>query len=333
VRRRESGNNDVTDHSSWWARASSKVGDDRSHLHPTATVQVTLQLHGRRFLSIISPMIRNRASLTDDQPARSAREAEAFDGGRIVEKNLRWKERFPHVMHGPNSQFGEQRYRELLRERVVGGRVMEIGCGSGGLSAELHKMGARTVFAIDVSRRHIDEARATYGDLSGVSFNLQGAEVSIRGRFDVITGHSILHHLDFRTILVRLFEENLLPGGRMVFVEPMSHPLTLGFHWLFRSAHSPDEWPITPTDVIWLRETLGARVMPINLLSFPVGVISSFTLTAEDNWLMRLVDRADRSLARRYRLVARGREGLVVIDRPATQRPRQSTAFTSGVRF
>jgi SAM-dependent methyltransferase len=243
-------------------------------------------------------------------------EAEAFDDGRAVENNLRWVARVPHVMSGPNSRRGDRRFQSLLSERVAGGRVMDVGCGTGELSAALHAMGASSVFGLDVSRRQIDEARCTYGGLPGVTFHLQSADAPIAGRFDVITGQAVLHHLDFRRTLVKLFEENLLPGGRMVFIEPMSHPLTLAFHRFVPSAHTPDEWPITPADSEWLQRRFAARVVPINLFSFPAGIVSSFVLSREDNVLMQLADRVDRRLERRRRLQARGRQGIIVIDRP-----------------
>ncbi len=258
---------------------------------------------------------RSSTRVTVSPQVRIAREAQAFDDGRVMANNLRWQARVPHVMNGPNSTHGNRRFRRFLSERAVGASVMEIGCGDGELSAELHAMGARTVYGVDVSARQVEEASARYGGLEGVAFDVRGAETPIAGHFNLIVGHAILHHLDFRTILVRLFDENLLPGGRMVFLEPMSHPLTLAFHQLARSAHTPDEWPITPADVAWLRQRFGARVVPINLLSFPVGVFSSLVLTRDDNWLMRFADRVDRRLERRRRLLARGRDGLIVIDR------------------
>lgn len=261
-------------------------------------------------------MTPRHTSAADSPQARTAREAEVYDDGRVVEEYFRWVALVPHVMSGPNSEFGDRRFLGLLSERVAGGRVMDVGCGTGDLSAHLHAMGASAVYGFDISRRRVEEARAKYGGLEGVTFHVHSAEDPISGRFDVIVGHAILHHLDFRVTLATLFEDNLRPGGRMVFVEPMSHPLTLAFHRLVRSAHTPDEWPLTPADVAWLQQRFAAHVVPVNLLSFPVAVFSSFVLSSEDNGLMRLADRIDRSLERRRRLLARGRQGIIVIDRP-----------------
>jgi 2-polyprenyl-3-methyl-5-hydroxy-6-metoxy-1,4-benzoquinol methylase len=279
--------------------------------HGLVDADQTLVHHPRKHMT----PHRSSSHGTDSAQARIAREAKAFDEGRAVENNLRWVARVPHVKSGANSRHGDQRFRGLISERVVGGRVLDVGCGTGDFSAELHAMGAGAVYGFDVSRRHIQEARAKYGALEGVTFSLHGADAPIDGRFDVIVGQAILHHLDFRTILVKLFEEDLLPGGRMIFMEPMGHPFTLAFHRFVPSAHTPDEWPITPSDVAWLQHRFAARVIPINLLSFPAGIVSSFALRSADNSLMRLADRVDRGLERRRRFLARGRQGIVIIDR------------------
>jgi 2-polyprenyl-3-methyl-5-hydroxy-6-metoxy-1,4-benzoquinol methylase len=252
----------------------------------------------------------------DSPQARMSREAEAFDDRRSLEENHRWVARVPHVMSSPNSKYGDLRFLALLGERVRGARALEVGCGTGELSAELHALGASAVYGFDVSRRGIEEARSKYGDLDGVTFSVHGAEVPIAGRFEVIVGQSILHHLDLRSTLVKLFEDNLQPGGRMIFMEPMSHPFTLAFHRLVPSAHTPDEWPLTPVDIAWLQRRFAAHVVPINLFSFPAAILSSLVLSTDDNCLTRLADRVDRSLERRRNLLARGRQGIIVIDRP-----------------
>ena len=249
--------------------------------------------------------------------ARATREAELYDSGRIWEESNRWVQRVIHVYEGPNTALGESRFEGLLAERAPGARVLEVGCAQGTLSAQLHALGARAVYGFDVSQREVEQARARYGDLPGVRFAAQSAEAPIAGEFDLIVGRAVLHHLDFRSVLSRLYEQNLARGGRMVFMEPMGHPLTLAFHRLVRSAHTPDEWPITPRDMDWLRERFGARVVPINLLSFPAGVFSSLFLSAPDNRLTRMADRLDRRLESRRRLAPRGRQGILVIDRTA----------------
>lgn len=253
--------------------------------------------------------------------ARAQSEAKAYDEGHVWEVSSRWHARVPHVILAPNTIRAEERFRALMAERARGGRVMDVGCGRGVLTAELHAMGAASVYGFDVSEGEVELARADCSDLSGVTFGVHGVEAPIEGVFDLIVGRSILHHLDFRQILPTLFERNLAPGGRMLFMEPMSHPLTLAFHRFVRAAHTPNEWPLKPDDVTWLRERFGAEVVPINLLSFPVGVLSGLLLKSlsPDNPLMRIADRIDRALEDVTVLHARGRQGIIVIDRPAAE--------------
>ena len=103
----------------------------------------------------------------------------------------------------------------------------------------------------------------------------------------------------------------------MLFMEPMAHPLTILFHRVVRSAHTPDEFPILPRDVAWMEDKLGARIRPINHLSFPAGIVSSLVLGAADNPLMRAADRIDFALAGRRRLRAYGRQGIVLVEKIA----------------
>lgn len=247
--------------------------------------------------------------------SRAVREAHSYDEGVVWRETHRWHERVSHVLSGPNTMSAERCFDSLIAARARGARAMDIGCGRGALSRTLHSLGATSVYGFDISQHEVEQARSECQGLEGLSFGVHGAEAPIEGRFDLIVGRSILHHIDFRDIAPRLYERNLAPAGRMIFMEPMSHPLTLAFHRLVRSAHTPDEWPLTPADVDWLQRRFVVHVLPINLLSFPAGILSSLLLKSPENALMRLADAIDRSLQRRPFFRARGRQGIVVIDR------------------
>ncbi len=103
----------------------------------------------------------------------------------------------------------------------------------------------------------------------------------------------------------------------MLFWEPMSHPCTLAFHKFVRSAHSEDEWPLTPSDVRWLRSTFpNVHVRPVNLVALLTNALSSLVMSSPDNFVSRLGDRIDRRLERRPRLAPYGQMGIVTIDKP-----------------
>jgi SAM-dependent methyltransferase len=150
-----------------------------------------------------------------------------------------------------------------------------------------------------------------------MEFRLVDAHEPIEGVFDLVFGRSVLHHIDFRAFLARTYEENLAPGGRMAFMEPLAHPMTLAFHRFVPSAHTPDERPLRPADLRWMHERFPrTRVVAINLLSFPAGALSSLVSKDPANAFMRAADRADRALERRERLVPFYRQGFLVVDKP-----------------
>ena len=249
---------------------------------------------------------------------RAARDAAAYDEREVFERSTAWHARVFHVLQGANTLAAEADFERMVREKAAGGRVLDIGCGDGTLTRHVVDVdGAVYALGVDVAETALAKAREL--EVPGrVEFRKHDASRPIEGRFDLIVGRSVLHHIDFREYLLTAYERNLASGGRLLFMEPCSHPMTLAFHKIVRSAHTDDEFPLLPRDVHWLREAFPqARVDPVNLLSFPAGVISSFAFSTADNWLMRAADRVDRSLARRPRLQPFGRQGIVVIDKPA----------------
>jgi hypothetical protein len=104
----------------------------------------------------------------------------------------------------------------------------------------------------------------------------------------------------------------------MVFMEPMSHPMTIAFHRLVRSAHTPGEYPLNLSDVHWLEQAFPrCAVHPINFLSFPAGVLSSYLFRSPDNALTRATDAIDRRLERREWLRGYARQAIIVIEKPS----------------
>jgi hypothetical protein len=60
--------------------------------------------------------------------------------------------------------------------------------------------------------------------------------------------------------------------------------------------------------------------VPINYLSFPAGILSSFVFSAPDNPLMRAADRVDRALERRLPprvATAQARQLIAYVPKPS----------------
>jgi hypothetical protein len=101
-------------------------------------------------------------------------------------------------------------------------------------------------------------------------------------------------------------------------MEPLAHPLSLAFHEVVRSAHTPGEFPLLRRDLRWIEGRFpGTRIYPINFVSFPAGVISMWVFSSPENRLLRLADVIDQRLARRRAIMPFARQGIIDIRTPS----------------
>ena len=247
---------------------------------------------------------------------RARRERAAYDDGGVHERSHEWHLRAHHVFEGPNTQRGEEAWAALIRRAVGdGGRVLDVGCGDGSTARLALECGAASVLGIEISERQLTSARKGEHPPGRLEFRVADAHEPIEGGpFDLVIGRSVLHHLDFREFLARVAAHNLARGGRMLWMEPLAHPLALAFHKLVPSAHTPDEFPLLPRDLRWIRGRFpGTRIFPINFVSFPAGVLSTRVFSSPENGLLRAADAIDCVLARVPALVPFARQGVIAI--------------------
>ena len=127
---------------------------------------------------------------------------------------------------------GLQRFYEApllgrLGGRVPGGRVLEIGCGSGyGTRLIFDLFGAATVDAVDLDPRAVAAAQrrlAGYGErvrlAVGTATDLNAAVGAADAGYDAVFDFAIIHHVeDWRAALGEVARV-LRPGGRFYFDE------------------------------------------------------------------------------------------------------------------
>jgi 2-polyprenyl-3-methyl-5-hydroxy-6-metoxy-1,4-benzoquinol methylase len=249
---------------------------------------------------------------------RAEREREAYDERDVAEVNIAWHGRFPHVFASPNTLRGEERFDALTRAAVAGRNVLDMGCGKGRSSARLLDLGAAHVLGVDISQSAIDIAltRAQPGRLE---FRRADVTRELDGAFGAIFGRAILHHIDYRSFLVRLYEEHLEPGGTMLFMEPQGENLLVRIYArLVAGAHTPDEQSFMRGDIDWLRAHFPQiELDPVNYLTFPAAILTSRLPVAADNRLLRACDHADEWLARRLpRRRVHFRQTILAIRKP-----------------
>jgi len=125
--------------------------------------------------------------------------------------------------------------RSIVRGVPAGGRVLEIGCGSGWLSLLLARYGASSVEGVDPSPEQIARARedaAKAGFTARVRFRQTDiSEPSPAARddevpFDAVVLHAVLHHLsdeEIQRLLETLAGQSLHPDARVFILEPISY--------------------------------------------------------------------------------------------------------------
>lgn len=175
-------------------------------------------------------------------------------------------------------------------------KVLEYGCGAGGLLHELSEAGA-AVTAIDISNAAIEVARQeakSHG--CQIKFEVMNAESLSFGddSFDAVVGTGILHHLDMSRAMAEL-SRVLTPRGHAVFIEPLGYnPVINLFRLLTRNMRTPDEHPLRSADVCVMKQYFEeVEVHPYYLLSLAA---IPFRNTFCFRTILRFLERVDRAI-------------------------------------
>ena len=105
--------------------------------------------------------------------------------------------------------------RDLIRLLAPqpGERILDVGCGTGKLTAEIARGGAQVV-GLDSSAAMIDQARGNFPDLR---FELQDVcSMPYRAEFDAVFSNAALHWVQRAGDAARAIAEALNEGGRFV---------------------------------------------------------------------------------------------------------------------
>ncbi|MEW6386045.1 MAG: class I SAM-dependent methyltransferase [Thermodesulfobacteriota bacterium] len=161
----------------------------------------------------------------------------------------------------PAGQIRARRRAALIAQYAglgPGVRALEIGCGTGLFTEMFAQTGARLV-ALDISEDLLEKAFSRNLPPERVKF-IAGRLEDYRGEalFDAVIGSSILHHLDLRLALPRIYAL-LKPGGRIGFAEPnLLNPqvfIERRFAW-----YRPWFWYVSPDETAFVRWRLAGRL-------------------------------------------------------------------------
>jgi SAM-dependent methyltransferase len=113
---------------------------------------------------------------------------------------------------------------------LAGKDVLDFGCGTGEISTQAAFLGARRVYALDVTQGLLD-CTSRRAELDGVSNQVEtlcGFIQEVEPRpVDVIIAFAVLHHCFPLENVMPSFVRWLKPGGTFVAVEPVSYIETM----------------------------------------------------------------------------------------------------------
>lgn len=118
-------------------------------------------------------------------------------------------------------------------ELPAGARVLDFGCGSGGMTRLLvARFPDAVIEGVDISEAAIRSARTRDGG-AGVRFHVLDDDFvrDHRGRFDFVFSHHVLEHVVDLDATVADVASLLAPGGRMLHALPCGNAGSLP-HWL-----------------------------------------------------------------------------------------------------
>jgi trans-aconitate 2-methyltransferase len=110
----------------------------------------------------------------------------------------------------------------LLVRLVPGGRVVDLGCGGGELTAQLHRrLEAAETLGLDGSPAMLERAAGLAGD--GLRFEQGDIADFTDAGWDVVFSNAALHWLPDQEGLLRRLVAGLNPGGQLAVQMPANH--------------------------------------------------------------------------------------------------------------
>ncbi len=151
---------------------------------------------------------------------------------------------------------------DLLGSSLDGKVILDLGCGSGHHAINFAGKGA-TVYAIDLSPGMVqvaaDAVRQKGLDGRVLVLEMNAEELLFpEEMFDVVFGHSILHHTNLELTRAQIYRV-LKRGGRGIFLEPLGHnPFINLFRTLTPQCRTPTEKPLRYADLLFFAEPFSA---------------------------------------------------------------------------
>jgi ubiquinone/menaquinone biosynthesis C-methylase UbiE len=130
-----------------------------------------------------------------------------------------------NILNKRNLSNANRRLKELIRS---GMRILDIGCGSGSITADiaLTLNGNCEVIGLDINPKLIEEAKNNYSNIKGLIFICSNIELmNPIEKFDIVTAARVLQWIpDYRDFLSKMFQL-VKPGGILHILDYNHHKI------------------------------------------------------------------------------------------------------------
>ncbi len=95
------------------------------------------------------------------------------------------------------------------------GRVLDVGCGAGGVGRSLRAAGATRLTGIELNETAAEQARAVFDEVLTADVEELVRRGELTGPFDTVVLYDVLEHLVDPAALLRALQPLVVPGGHV----------------------------------------------------------------------------------------------------------------------
>ena len=169
--------------------------------------------------------------------------------------------------------FANERADVVAKLGVPLGRVLDVGCGAGGVARSLRAAGADQVVGVESHAPAAEQARAHLDEVHVATIEEALAKDLLHGPFDTVVLYDVLEHLVDPGAVLRMLGALAAPRAQVHVSVPNARHWSLAYDLLVRGTFGYTEWGhrdrthlrwFTRRDIVVLLESQGWSVTDVS---------------------------------------------------------------------